>query len=286
MTKWAIESIVGNRDRNGIMRMAEVGRTKRYLEFIKRILKQNNITGMITIGGIMESFSEGIKIVYNKEPEYLGKYFKTINEFGLENGEFSIMMNKISIFLKEVINKKEELKIKEVEGISGVIEEIERIIMEIPIREKKNKIGIQKEKKECTRKGYEEEYKQGMYHCYECEVNCCSECVENCHEGHDTIYLGQIKGICECNCKEEEEDKKKERKRNNEEGVKDKRQQIILKALNRDYKIPEMLREVIKKVRESKESWSKEAKKKKEEQIDMLMKKEMIICTEGIGKDL
>ncbi|EDR21638.1 centromeric protein E, putative [Entamoeba dispar SAW760] len=290
-SKWGIQNIIGFNDNDNIFRIAESSTTIQFFKFINTIMKINAITGQVNVNGVIEAFSQGIEEVFKKYPNYIGKYFKIITEYSLENGEFIIILNSLNNWLEKINKEYKEFNYKEIEGISSLFEEIQHIIMIIPKKEKKNEIKnlIKKEEEEgndeiikiedkCSKKEYKEEFKQPMYHCYVCDINCCNSCIKNCHEGHDTIYLGEITSICECKCKEEEEEKKKDKKRNNDEGIKDKKQQAILRALNRDYTIPKLIKELIKRIEETKEHYKEEKDKNQN-----ILKNKIMLQNEGIG---
>ncbi|GAT92469.1 hypothetical protein CL6EHI_092360 [Entamoeba histolytica] len=287
-SKWGIQNIIGFNDNDNIFRIAESSTTIQFFKFINSIMKVNVITGQVNVNGVIEAFSQGIEEVFKKYPNYIGKYFKVITEYSLENGEFITILNTLNGWLEKLNKEYKEFNYKEIEGISSLLEEIQHIIMIIPKKEKKNETrnlikkeegndDIIKREDKCSKKEYTEEFKQPMYHCYVCDIDCCNSCIKNCHEGHDTIYLGEITTICGCECKEEE-DKKKDKKRSNDEGVKDKKQQAILRALNRDYTIPKLIKELIERIEETKEHYKEE-----KDRNQNVLKNKVMLQNEGIG---
>ncbi|ELP86264.1 hypothetical protein EIN_113880 [Entamoeba invadens IP1] len=277
---WAVQKIVGYTDEMNIFRHAETQSTVTFFAFVTKIMKINAVTGNSSASGTINSLTKAFKTVFEKYPAHINRYFRVVSEFALEAGDFSTVVIGLNGWLQGIIESVKSLDHEQVEGISGMLNELQKIVMRVPIPEKKVKSNIDDNAK-CT-KEFEQSYVQPMYHCYTCEVDCCAVCVRNCHDGHDTVYIGREYFNCPCVCKTEEE-RKKERKRNKEDVVKDKKQQLILRALNRDSMLPSVLNKLLQIVEKSDDEWKEVKLVGKSKALDALFKKRIMSQYEGIA---
>ncbi|KAL7721110.1 UBR-type domain-containing protein [Entamoeba marina] len=262
-SEWAVQKIVGFIDCDGVFRLAESSSTRKFFDFIKKIIKTSAVTGRAS-SAVVESLGKALPVVFENYPEYIGKYFKTITDFGLQLGDFSSILICCVEWMKKVIEKKETLSTNQLDGINNLLIEFQHVILLVPRPEKKIYEKTTLSDEQCTSFSYSDEYLQPSYHCYTCDTDICFTCLKSCHDGHDTTF-------------------NERGKKGNEEVVKDKIQQAVLRALNRDSTLPSVLLQFYRLITNSKECWKHVTSSTKQHILDSIYKLKTLPLYEDIG---